>query len=414
MVSNRAKGLLLGLVSTIIWGCQYSVSRFLFGTVEGEADPLCLMTIRLFLGALALAPVLFFNSGWGKVRSAVRDDMRSLIVVAFVVCILEGVLAFASMKFTTAARSSLLCNASPIFTVIFAALAARKWPTWGKNLGMVWGFVGLVFALTAKAKAKVQAILRRNSREIQKEGEELLNAWLLKNGFEQTQTEADKLAKYHDVNLREEFFQMLGERKIVLGEKDADELNGKNKKSSEGGGWRKYVPFVKAKKQEEEKQPDLFIVPEKFNRKKPVYINEENIGQYICPDCCHPIPGDDTLGYIDNSNRIEIHKRACPVANKLKASYGNRILDVKWDMHKQLFFDATIRLGGIDRRGLVNEVTRVISTQLSVDIRRLTFTSEDGIFEGSIDLRVHDRDDVKSIMESLKDVEDLKEISQIM
>ena len=151
MVSNRAKGLLLGLVSTIIWGCQYSVSRFLFGTVEGEADPLCLMTIRLFLGALALAPVLFFNSGWGKVRSAVRDDMRSLIVVAFVVCILEGVLAFASMKFTTAARSSLLCNASPIFTVIFAALAARKWPTWGKNLGMVLGFVGLVFALTAKA-----------------------------------------------------------------------------------------------------------------------------------------------------------------------------------------------------------------------------------------------------------------------
>jgi len=270
------------------------------------------------------------------------------------------------------------------------------------------------FALTAKAKAKVQAILRRNSREIQKEGEELLNAWLVKNGFEQTQTEADQLAKYHDINQREEFFQMLGERKIVLGEKDADELNGKNKKSSEGGGWRKYVPFVKAKKQEAEKQPDLFVVPEKFNRKKPIYITEENIGQYIFTDCCHPIPGDDTLGFIDNGNRIEIHKRACPVANKLKASYGNRILDVKWDMHKQLFFDATIRLGGIDRRGLVNEVTRVISTQLSVDIRKLTFTSEDGIFEGSIDLRVHDRDDVKSIMQSLKDVDDLKEISQIM
>jgi len=95
-------------------------------------------------------------------------------------------------------------------------------------------------------------------------------------------------------------------------------------------------------------------------------------------------------------------------------SYGNRILDVKWDMHKKLFFDATIRLGGIDRRGLVNEVTRVISNQLSVDIRKLTFTSEDGIFDGSIELRVHDRDDVKAIMDSLKDVENLKEISQII
>ena len=102
------------------------------------------------------------------------------------------------------------------------------------------------------------------------------------------------------------------------------------------------------------------------------------------------------------------------MANKLKANYGNRLLDVKWDMHNLLFFDATIRLGGIDRRGLINEVTRIISNQMSVDIRGLAFTTRDGIFEGTIDLRVHDRDDVKAIMDKLKDVEDLKELSQIM
>jgi GTP pyrophosphokinase len=83
-------------------------------------------------------------------------------------------------------------------------------------------------------------------------------------------------------------------------------------------------------------------------------------------------------------------------------------------MHKLLFFDATIRLGGIDRRGLVNEVTRVISNQMSVDIRKLTFTTEDGIFDGIIDLRVHDRDDVSKIIDNLKGIEDLKEISQIL
>ena len=94
---------------------------------------------------------LWFNNGWGNVRKAIRDDFPQMLAMAFVVCILEGVLAFASLKFTTAARSSLLCNASPIFTVIFAALAARKWPTWGKNLGMVLGFAGLAFALTARA-----------------------------------------------------------------------------------------------------------------------------------------------------------------------------------------------------------------------------------------------------------------------
>ena len=271
------------------------------------------------------------------------------------------------------------------------------------------------FVSSAKAKAKIQAMLRRDQREVQKKGEEMLNAWLAKNGFEATTARADQLAKFHDAATREELFQSIGEKSILLGDEDVNELKGKNKKNDGGGGgWRKYVPFVKAKKTEEAQQPELFVVPEKFNRKKAIYLNEENISQYIFPDCCHPIPGDDVLGYIDNHNRIEIHKRTCPVANKLKASYGNRILDVKWDMHKKLFFDATLRLGGIDRRGLVNEVTRVISNQLNVDIRKLMFTSEDGIFEGTIELRVHDREDMREIIDKLKEVDNLKEISQIM
>jgi GTP pyrophosphokinase len=268
------------------------------------------------------------------------------------------------------------------------------------------------FVSTAKAKAKIQAILRRDNREIQKNGEALLEEWFKKNGIEPTLAMIDQLTEFHDLHHRDEFYQALGDKTILLGEKDIDELTGK--KPSSGGGWRKYVPFVKSKKKEEPKQPELFVVPEKFNRKKPIFITDDNIQQYRFPTCCHPIPGDDVLGYIDNKNQIEIHKRACPVANRLKTSYGNRILDAKWDMHKKLFFDATIHMSGIDRRGLVNEVTNIISQQLSVDIRKLTFTSEDGIFEGTIDLRVHDRENVRSIMESLKEVADMKEISQIM
>ena len=270
------------------------------------------------------------------------------------------------------------------------------------------------FVSSAKAKAKIQSILRRDNREIQKTGEELLTEWLKKNDMEPTPAIIDQLCELHDLRRREELFQALGEKSVLLGEKDLDELKGKNKKG-QGGGWRKYVPFVKAstsKKKDDEQE--LFVVPDKFNRKKPIYISEETIGQYKFRSCCHPIPGDDILGYIDNKNQIEIHKRACPVANKLKTSYGNRILDAKWDMHKKLFFDATIRLGGIDRRGLLNDVTRVLSNQLNVDIRKVMFTTEDGIFEGWIDLRVHDRDNVKSIIDILKQVDDLKEISQIM
>jgi len=269
------------------------------------------------------------------------------------------------------------------------------------------------FVTTAKARAKIKSIVRRNSRDTQKAGEEALNAFLSKNGLESSQSVIDRLTTFHDLQNHEELYQAIGEKKVILGEKDIEELQGKSKKSDSG--WRKYVPFVKSKKKDEDtKSSNLFIVPEKFNRKKPIFINEENISQYVFPDCCHPIPGDDILGFITNKNQIEIHRRACPKANVLKASYGNRILDAKWDMHKQLFFDATIRMGGIDRRGLVNEVTRVLSNQYELDIRKIQFTTEDGIFDGVIDLRVHDCEDLQEIMESLREVNDLKEISRII
>ena len=270
------------------------------------------------------------------------------------------------------------------------------------------------FVSTAKAKAKIQAILRRDNREVQRQGEEILNSFLLKNKFEPSLVYADQLAELHEYSKRNEFFQALGEKIVLLGEKDLDRLNGKTTASDDHGGWRKYVPFVGKKKKEELPKPNLFIVPEKFNRKKPVYLSEENITQYKFPRCCHPIPGDDALGYINNKNEIEIHKRTCPVAAKLKSSFGNRILDIKWDMHKILYFDATIRISGIDRVGMLNEITQVISSQMSVNIHKITITCEDGIFDGSIEMKVHDRENVKSIIDNLKGIPDLKEISQIM
>ena len=271
------------------------------------------------------------------------------------------------------------------------------------------------FVSTAKAKGKIQAILRRDNREVQKRGEELLTEWLKKHDKEYSIAVADELAEYHDIRRHDDFFQALGEKTVILGEKDLDELDGKNKKKqASSGGWRRYMPFVKAKKQEEETPVELFVVPEKFNRKKPIFITEDNIRQYKFPSCCHPIPGDDALGYIDNKNQIEIHKRTCPVAAKLKSAFGNRILDVKWDMHKRLYFIATIRIGGIDRVGILNEITQVISSQMNVNIRNLNITCEDGMFDGTLELRVHDRDDVRLIMNNLKKVEDLKEISEIM
>ncbi len=270
------------------------------------------------------------------------------------------------------------------------------------------------FVSTAKAKAKIQAILRRDSRELQKQGEELFGEFLKKNNINDIPNAADQLTEFHEMRNRDEFFQAISEKTILLGDKDVDELLGKN--SGDKRGWRKFVPFLDRNKQKKavEAQPELFVVPEKFNRKKPIFITDNNIKQYKFKHCCHPIPGDDVLGFIDGKHQIEIHKRSCPVAAKLKASFGNRILDAKWDMHKKLFFDATIRLQGIDRVGMLLDISQVISSQMNVNIHKLTIASEEGVFDGTVELRVHDREDVGNIMGQLKKIADIQDVTQIM
>ena len=270
------------------------------------------------------------------------------------------------------------------------------------------------FVSTAKAKGKIQAILRRDGRELQKQGEELFGEFLKKNNINDIPNAADVLTEFHDSRNREEFFQSIAEKTILLGDKDVDELLGKNHVDKRG--WRKFVPFLDRGKQKkaDEEQPQLFVVPEKFNRKKPIYITDDNINQYKFKHCCHPIPGDDVLGFIDGKHQIEIHKRACPVAAKLKASFGNRILDAKWNMRKTLFFDATIRLQGIDRVGMLLDISQIISSQMNVNIHKLTIASEEGVFDGTIELRVHDRDDVRLIINQLKKIADIQDVTQIV
>ena len=274
------------------------------------------------------------------------------------------------------------------------------------------------FVSTAKAKAKIQAILRRDNRETQKKGEETLKQWLQTNEIELSTSVLDKLCSFHGVQKPEELFLGLGNRTILLGEKDINELHGKSQKNeSSGGGWRKFVPFLSKSKDKKETVPPSdkkLVVGKEFNKKIPCVISEKTIGMYILPTCCHAIPGDDILGYIDNKNQVEIHNRACPVANRLKSSFGNRILDAKWDMHKVLFFDATIQIRGIDRKGMLLDISEVISEKLDVNIHRITINADEGIYDGKIEIRVHDRSEVQEIVNALKKIDDLKEVKQIM
>ena len=265
-----------------------------------------------------------------------------------------------------------------------------------------------VFATTARARAKIAAILRKERKANQKIGEEILNEFLKKEEIRPEETVIEKLRKLHNAKNEEELLAAIGSKAIVLGEADKNEL-----KEKQTSNWKKYLTFSfgNNKEKQEEKEPQE---KEKINPKQVLKLTEESLQKkYIMAECCHPIPGDDVLGYVDENDRIIIHKRQCPVAAKLKSSYGNRILATEWDTHKELSFLVYIYIKGIDSIGLLNEVTQVISRQLNVNIRKLTIETEDGIFEGKIQLWVHDVDDVKTICNNLKKIQNIKQVSRV-
>lgn len=272
----------------------------------------------------------------------------------------------------------------------------------------------LNFATTAKAKSKIMAILRKEQRLAQKAGEELVNEFLTQADMEVSTINVEKICKFHELQTKEELYMAVGNKKIVLGEADLDMLREKTQSSAN---WKRYLtfPFAGGKNKKEKKKVEKKKVSTKeIDRKKPLELTEDTIQEsYIIADCCKPIPGDHVLGFIDDDNRIVIHKRQCPVAARLKSSYGNRILAAKWNTHKKLYFPVNLRLEGIDGVGVLNSITEVISRQMNVNIHRLSFETNDGIFEGDIQLYVHDVEDVTTICKNLKKVEQIKSVSRI-
>ena len=272
------------------------------------------------------------------------------------------------------------------------------------------------FATTAKARGKIETILRRQRREQQKKGEEMLAQWCIDHDFEQNSFVLDRLCMQHQVDLREDLYAGIGAGTIILGDDDVDFLQRPvENEQKRGKGWKRFVPFYRSKPKTSIAAPapsenaETLVV----DRKKPLYLNEENIGRVTMCPLCHPIPGDEVLGYLDDQNRVIIHKRRCETANRLKNVDGNHIIAVFWDTHKQLIFSATLHLEGIDRVGIIKSLSDVITSQLNVNVHGLSIAATDGIFQGDIELSVHDTDDLSNIIRNLKKIDGIEEVSRI-
>ena len=268
---------------------------------------------------------------------------------------------------------------------------------------------------TAKAKGKIEAILRRLEREKQKEGEDILTDFLQQHEKEATSVNIAKLCRYHALTSREELLSAIGSKTITLGEGDLTALNEKIKSKKR---WSQYLNIFSKKKdkgasetpeQETSPQENAEAAPQ-IDKKKPLILSEETIDRYTLCDQCHPIPGDDVLGYIGEGGQITIHKRQCDIAKRLKATGGNQILAASWDTHGTLSFPATLHIIGFDRVGVLHQITGILSQQLNMNIHSIHIDTSDGLFTAELRLGVHDAKDLQSICRDLKKIEEVEDV----
>jgi GTP pyrophosphokinase len=138
----------------------------------------------------------------------------------------------------------------------------------------------------------------------------------------------------------------------------------------------------------------------------------ESKNQYVVATCCNPIPGDSVVGFKGADGVVTIHKKTCPVANNLAAKFGDRIVMPNWEHTKNMNLSFLVRLSlkGFDRIGIINDITRYISFVLSVNIKKFCLSTEDGVFDGYIDLYVNDMRDLEKLRKKLEKIEGIQSV----
>jgi len=151
-----------------------------------------------------------------------------------------------------------------------------------------------------------------------------------------------------------------------------------------------------------------------INRESYFISNAESNQKFVLATCCTPILGESVLGFRNSDGTITVHTRSCPNANNLAAKFGDKIVSVKWDkeLNSGSSYLARISLKGTDRIGMMNDITRVTSQVMNINIRRINLGAEEGIFDGFIDLYVRDIDDLENLMKKLKNIKGMENVAK--
>jgi GTP pyrophosphokinase len=266
----------------------------------------------------------------------------------------------------------------------------------------------LSFVRTSKAKEAIKNALRNNSKDTIQSGMEILESKLKEIGSTINNEILKSLILSYDVLNKEELYSGIGIGRINL-----DNLK-KTIKKSPANNVIKYWELKLIGSKKEKKDSEL--QQNSIDKNIPFLLREnvDNAEQsYEIAKCCNPIPGDEVTGYHSPEGTIIIHKPKCPVAIRIMSNEGNRIIAVKWAIHKLVSFIARISMTGIDRIGLVNDITNIISAELKVNMTRINISVNNGIFEGTIDLYVHHTKDLNNLILKISNINGIENVRRV-
>ncbi len=239
------------------------------------------------------------------------------------------------------------------------------------------------FLVTARAKTRLRAALRKVRQPLTAKGSEILREWLSEHNIPDTNAVISKILGTYHVTNRDELCYQLGNEEIMLGDFLVKALRKPAQASAKPQGLFGKILRIGKKK------ADVGDTPAAVSPKETYVLHSDADGptNYITAPCCTPIPGDDALGYITETGEIEVHSLDCPRAQVLKAGYGPRIVAVRWENSGARFL-AHVHIEGIDRHGILQELIHMISTHLAIDIRKLDIEAADQVFHCDLSVKV--------------------------
>ncbi|NLN32767.1 MAG: bifunctional (p)ppGpp synthetase/guanosine-3',5'-bis(diphosphate) 3'-pyrophosphohydrolase [Flavobacteriaceae bacterium] len=258
----------------------------------------------------------------------------------------------------------------------------------------------LDFVATSKARSKIKASLNAERRAISEDGKEILKRKLRHLKIDFNEKTVNDLQNYFKLRNSQDMFY-----KVATGEIDNKSLRKfAESKSGITGFINRFRPKSKTVvTQEEEPKQKLDSL---------VFGPDEEKLDYDLASCCNPIAGDKVFGFVTVAKGIRVHKNDCPNAVSLQANQAYRIIRAKWIDSSSQLYRAILTLQGLDRIGLVNDITKIISSNLHVHIRSINISEEDGVFDGKISVSVKNKSQLEKILEQLKQVDGIKKVSR--